>query len=135
MGRMDLILLIAGLGIAAGLAVPRQDELTREARRTEVLALARGVASVSELAHTRWLAAGEPATLPGARGVVAMHQGYPSRATLPLLFAEAELLPFGYAGGAWQHREVPAGRYCGVFYGPPEQPGAPARITTRLDGC
>lgn len=136
MRRLDIAILIAGLGIAAGLAVPRQGGMAREARRADVLALARGTGSVTELAHTRWLAAGEPSTLQGHRGMVAMSQdGYPSSATLPLLFDEAELASFAYAGGAWQHREVSAGRYCGVLYTPPAAPGGEVRIVTRLDGC
>jgi len=136
MRRLDILILIAGLGLAAGLAVPRQGDLARESRRTEVLALARGAASATELAHTRWLAAGEPATLQGHRGTVAMSEaGYPSAGTLPLLFDAAELIPFAYAGGAWQHREVSAGRYCGVIYTPPAAPGSQVRIVTHLDGC
>lgn len=135
MRRLDIAILISALGIAAGLAVPRQGEMARDARRNQVVALARGAESVAELAHTRWLAAGEPSTLQGQRGLVAMTDGYPSRATLPLLFDESELLPFAYAGGAWQHREVSTGRYCGVLYTPPEKPGDEVRIVSRLDGC
>lgn len=135
MRRLDIAILISALAIAAGVAVPRQGEMARDARRNQVVALARGAASVTELAHTRWLVAGEPSTLQGPRGLVAMSEGYPSSGTLPLLFDEAELLPFAYAGGAWQHREVSTGRYCGVIYMPPDKPGDQVRIVTRLDGC
>lgn len=135
MRRFDILILISALAIVAGVAVPQQGEMAREERRSQVLALARGAASASELAHTRWLAAGEPSTLQGQRGLVAMSDGYPSRATLPLLFDEAELVPFAYAGGAWQHREVATGRYCGVIYTPPAAEGGRASIVTRIDGC
>jgi hypothetical protein len=135
MRRFDIIIVIAGLAVAAGFAVPRHAGLAREARRAEVESLARSARNIARLAHINWLAAGSPATLEGTRGVVAISNGYPSRATLPLLLSAAEVLPFAYGGGAWQHREVPAGRYCGVLYAPPSAPGATPSITARLDGC
>lgn len=89
----------------------------------------------AQLAHARWLAANQPATLDGPRGVVAMTYGYPSPATLPLLLAEAETATFAYQGGVWQHGGVGGNRPCGVAYSPPAAPGQNPAISPRTSGC
>ena len=79
--------------------------LAKESRLDEVTALSRSAALAAQLAHARWLAADQPPTIDGPRGVVAMTYGYPSTATLPLMLAEAETASFVYSGGVWRHRD------------------------------
>lgn len=130
---MDVALLIACLGIGTGLAIPRQARIASDVRRAEVESLARSASTAADLAHARWLAADHPATVPGVRGAVALVQGYPSPASLPLLFAEAELGAFTYSGGTWQHRE--AGADCAVRYAPPSDPDGVPAIQADTSGC
>jgi hypothetical protein len=132
--RVDAVILVAIVGMAAGFAVPRQADLARAARREQVEALARSAGSAAALAHAQWEARGRPPTLPGARGLVAMVNGYPSAATLPLLLATAETAPFAHESGAFRHAAAD-GRGCGVDYAPPGDSGAAPRITTLTDGC
>lgn len=117
------------------MAVPRHGQIATDTRLAQVTGLAGGARTAAQLAHSRWLAASQPATLEGARGVVAMTYGYPSVATLPLMLAEAETLPFSYDGGVWQHASLDATRPCGVSYQPPAAPGQNPAISARTSGC
>jgi hypothetical protein len=133
--RVDVLVLIACLGAGTVVAVPRHVRLTADSRIDEVTALTRSATMAASLAHARWLAADQPPTLDGPRGVVAMTYGYPSAATLPLMLADAETATFGYAGGVWQHRSLRGDRPCGVAYSPPAVPGQNPAITPRTSGC
>jgi MSHA pilin protein MshA len=141
--RLDVALLIACLGAGAVVAVPRHSRYATEARVAEVNALSRASASAVQLAHTRWLAAGQPATIDGARGLVAMTQGYPSTATLPLMLAAAETAAFSYEDGVWRHRgprtaTLPRSgiaQRCGVHYQPPAVAGQDPALAADTSGC
>jgi len=133
--RLDIAILIGCLGIAAVVAVPRHAQISTEIRVADVKALARGAAMSAELAHARWVAADQPQTISGVRGVVAMTHGYPSAATLSLMLADAETAAFRYEDGTWRHASVPAGTDCGVTYQPPIAPGQSAVITDQTSGC
>lgn len=132
--RVDAVILVAIVAMAAAIAVPRQSGLASEARRGQVAALARSAESAARLAHSQWEARGRPPAVPGSRGLIAMVNGYPSAATLPLLLAEAETAPFVHEAGAFRHAEAGAAG-CGVQYAPPADSGAPPRITATTDGC
>lgn len=133
--RLDVAILIACLGAVVVVAVPRHVQILRQARVSEVAALARGASTSAELAHSRWLATNRPQTVAGERGVVAITHGYPSAATLSLMLADAETAAFLYEGGVWRHASVPAGRSCGVAYQPPAAPGQAPIISDRTSGC
>ena len=133
--RLDVAVLIAMLCAGAVLAVPRHAQISTELRLSQVNALARGANTAAQLAHSRWLAAGQPATIEGARGIVAMTNGYPSAATLPLMLAEAEMLNFRYGGGVWQPAGVSADQRCGVAYQPPAAPGKDPDIIALTSDC
>ncbi len=133
--RVDVLVLIACLGAGAFVAVPRHVRLAGEARLDEVTALTRSTAMATQLAHARWLAANQPPTIDGPRGVVAMTYGYPSTATLPLMLAEAETASFAYSGGVWRHRRLGGDRPCGVAYSPPAAPGQNPAISAQTSGC
>lgn len=133
--RLDVAVLIAVLGTAAVVAVPRHARIATDQRRAQVTALTRAAQTAAQLAHSRWLAAKEPPTIEGARGVVAMTNGYPSTATLPLMLAEAETLTFRYDGGIWRHASLGADTSCGVSYQPPAVPGQNPAISALTSGC
>ncbi|MEZ5564330.1 MAG: hypothetical protein R3F24_01905 [Gammaproteobacteria bacterium] len=133
--RIDIAILIACLGAGAVVAVPRHQMFARETRAAEVSALSFGAATAAQLAHTRWLAAGQPATIDGTRGVVAMVNGFPSPATLPLMLTESETLAFAYDSGVWRQRAVGVDQPCGVAYQPPPAPDQNPDIQARTSGC
>jgi type II secretory pathway pseudopilin PulG len=133
--RVDVLVLIACLGAGAVVAVPRHVRLATETRLDEVSALARSAALAAQLAHARWLAANEPPTVDGPRGVVAIAYGYPSTATLPLMLAEAETATFVYSSGVWRHGSVAGDRPCSVAYSPPAAPGKNPVISAQTSGC
>jgi hypothetical protein len=133
--RLDVAVLIAALCGGAVVAVPRHVQTATDARLAEVTALTRGAATAAQLGHSRWLAANQPPTIDGARGVVAMTYGYPSVATLPLMLAEAETATFIYDDGLWRHASLSADRPCGVAYQPPAAPGQNPAISPQTSGC
>ncbi|MDH5254725.1 MAG: hypothetical protein OEW72_02315 [Gammaproteobacteria bacterium] len=133
--RFDALVLIACLGAATFMAIPRHVRLASDSRLDEVTALTRSTVLAAQLAHARWLAANQPPTIDGPRGVVAMTYGYPSTATLPLMLAEAETSSFVYSDGMWRHRRPRGDRHCGVVYSPPAAPGQNPAITPQTSGC
>jgi hypothetical protein len=132
--RVDVVVVIACLAAGTFAAVPRHVRLAADARLDDVEALTRSATTAARLAHARWLAAGEPPTIEGPRGVVAMTHGYPSSATMPLTLAEAETATFVYGDGMWRHRAVPD-RACGVAYSPPAVAGQNPAVTSHTRGC
>ena len=133
--RLDVVVVIGCLGAGAVVAVPHHVQLASEARTAEVTALSRGTTTAANLAHSRWLATNQPATIDGVRGVVAMTHGYPSTATLPLMLGESETLAFRYEGGVWQYTDVRADHSCGVSYQPPAAPGQNPAISAHTQDC
>ena len=133
--RLDVAVLIAALCAGAVVAVPRHVEMATDVRLAEVIALTRAATTAAQLGHSRWLAANQPPTIDGARGVVAMTYGYPSVATLPLMLAEVETASFIYDDGLWRHAGLGADRPCGVSYQPPAAPGQNPAISPQTSGC
>lgn len=117
------------------MALPRQRDVTAEARRTEVSALATSVRSAARFGHSLWQAGGAPDVLTVARGRVRFVNGYPSANDLPLLLERSETLAFAHSAGEWQHRDSSATRLCGVSYAPPARRGQPPRIELEASGC
>ena len=138
LGRLDLVVAIACLGALAAVALPGQRAVTAETRRMETAALASSLRSAADLGHSLWLARGAPDTLEierdGATVRVAMRNGYPSAASLPLLLEEPETNGFAQTGDTWRHEAGGAGK-CRVTYEPARSPGAKPHITSHLEGC
>lgn len=134
-GTVDLIVAVTCFGLLAVVAVPRHLDLTTANRRTEVRALAASVESAASLGHSIWAARGEPARIAIAGSTVAVINGYPAAADLAALLEAAESAAFKFADGAWQHRDLPTQRPCGVSYAPPAQPGGKPFIGAHLAGC
>lgn len=134
-GRLDLALAVACLGLLATFAVPRQQALTAQSQRTEVGALTESVRSAAGLAHALWQAQGQPAVLELERGAVRMVNGYPAAGDLALLLEPPETMAFNHAAGDWQHRDRDAASPCGVSYRPPAQGGSEPLVRVLLSGC
>ena len=133
--RLDVAVLIGCLCAGAVVAVPRHVQLATDLRLEQVTALTRGARTAAQLAHSRWLAERQPPTIEGARGVVAMSNGYPSAATLPLMLGAAETVTFIYDGGVWRNAGLSADKPCGVSYQPPAAPGQNPAISPLTSGC
>ncbi len=133
--RLDIAILIACLGAGAVVAVPRHAQIATDVRLAEVTALVRAATTAAQLAHSRWLAADQPPTIDGPRGVVAMTYGYPSVGTLPLMLAVVETATFAYDGGVWRASSVQVDRACGVSYQPPVAAGQNPAISAHTSGC
>lgn len=135
LGRLDLALAVACLGLLATFAVPRQQALTAQSQRTEVGALSESVRSAADLAHALWQAQDRPAVLELERGPVRMINGYPAAGDLAKLLEPPEAMAFNHADGDWQHRDRDAASPCGVSYRPPVQGGSEPLVRVLLSGC
>lgn len=134
-GRLDLVLAVACLGMLAAVAVPRQQDLTAEAHRAEVTALAGSVTSAARFGHALWQARGGPAAIETPRGRVDFVNGYPAAADLALLIEQPEAMAFRHASGTWQHRDRGEGELCGVRYAPPQPGRADPQVHLLVSGC
>lgn len=138
-GRIDLVLVVACLGVLAAVALPRQRAVTAGTRRTETNALAASIRSAAELGHSLWRARGGPATLEVQRGAatvrVAMINGFPAPRDIALLLEEPETMAFTRDGASWRHRSLSEGQRCGVSYAPPQRVNQPPRIELEVSDC
>lgn len=134
-GRLDVVLVVACLGMLAAVAVPRQQSMTGAAYRAEVNALAGSVRGAAAFGHAQWQARGEPAGLDTARGRVRMVNGYPAAADLDLLLEPSEVMAFRHARGTWRHRASDAGEHCSVRYTPPETSRVEPTVQLQTSGC
>ena len=130
--RGNLAITAACVAMLAAVAVPLQSDVGAEVRRTEVAALARSIEGAARLGHSLWQAAGAPAVLETGRGRVAIVNGYPAAADLPLLLEKAESLAFAHERGMWTHRDAGS---CGVRYAPPDRRGGSPILEPDLTGC
>ena len=135
-GRLDLVLAIACLSILAVVALPNHRVATAETRSMETAALAASLTSAAALGHSLWRARGAPGKLDiernGTMVRVAMVNGYPSAASLPLLLEEPETNGFSQVGASWRHGGTAT---CAVTYAPPRWMGNRPEISTDTSGC
>lgn len=78
---IELVMVIVILGILAAFALPRFADLGGEARAATLEGAAASVKSASAIAHSKWLASGEPTDpipLEGGVTVAMSTDGYPS---------------------------------------------------------
>jgi hypothetical protein len=137
LARLDVVVAIACLGTLATVALPRQREVMAETRRTETHALVASLRSAASFGHALWIARGAPDSLAiernGATVRIAMVNGYPSAASLPLLLEEPELAGFARTGATFRYRG--AGEGCSITYVPPQRPGTAPGIDADTSGC
>jgi MSHA pilin protein MshA len=121
---IEVVVVIAILGMLAAFAVPRFVALDTQARISAQTALAGSVRSAAALSHALWLAQGQPATVTIDGNVITMKNGYPSVASLPSTLSD--LTGYGYAAasgsGVFARASGPA---CAVTYAPAAAGAAP----------
>lgn len=84
---IELVVVIALLGILAAFAIPRFVGLEREARTATVLGISGSVRSAATLAHSMWLAQGtNPVSMEG--NVISLTEGYPDAASIAATLAD-----------------------------------------------
>lgn len=84
---IELVVVIALLGILAAFAIPRFVGLEREARSAATLGLSGSVRSAATLAHSLWLAQGiNPVVVEG--NSINLTEGYPDAADISLTLAD-----------------------------------------------
>ena len=121
---IEVVVVIAILGILAAFAVPRFVALDTQARISTQTALAGSVRSAAALSHALWLAQGQPATVTIDGNVITMRNGYPNVTSLPN--ALSDLTGYGYAAangsGVFTRASGPT---CTVTYAPAAAGAAP----------
>ncbi len=84
---IELVVVIAVLGILAAFAIPRFVGLEREARTAATLGISGSVRSAATLAHSLWLAQGvNPVIVEG--NSVNLTEGYPDASDIALTLAD-----------------------------------------------
>ena len=86
---IELVVVIVILGILAAFAVPRFANLDRQARMSTVRALEGSLRSGATLAHSQWMASGQPATVTLEGGqAITMLNGYPNSDTIDRVLSQ-----------------------------------------------
>ncbi len=75
---MELVFVIAILGILAAVAVPRYMDFGKEARTSKIKAIGGSIATAAKLAHVAALAQGETSSVNMDDAVVSLVNGYPA---------------------------------------------------------
>lgn len=84
---IELVVVIAVLGILAAFAIPRFVGLEREARTAATLGISGSIRSAATLAHSVWLSQGvNPVIIEG--NAVNLTQGYPDATDISLTLAD-----------------------------------------------
>lgn len=84
---IELVVVIALLGILAAFAIPRYAGLEREARNATILGLSGSVRSGAALVHGLWLSQGiNPVNMEG--NVINLTEGYPDATDIALTLAD-----------------------------------------------
>lgn len=132
---IELVVVIALLGILAAFAIPRFASLEREARAATVQGLSGSLRSAAAMAHGLFLATGAtPVTMEGNAIVIA--NGYPDAATVQLTLADITGFTPAVAGATTTFTKdganTPAN--CSVAYTEAPANGAPT-ITAVTTDC
>ncbi len=131
---IELVVVIATLGILAAFALPRFASIEAEARSAATHSLAGSIRSGAALAHALWLAQGRPATVIMEGTTITVVNGYPDRTTIDDTLAD--ISGFIYHAGTGVFTKTGAAATCTVTYneataavaGPPLLPGQPATV-------
>jgi MSHA pilin protein MshA len=84
---IELVVVIALLGILAAFAIPRYAGLEREARNATILGLSGSVRSGAALVHGLWLSQGiNPVSMEG--NIINLTEGYPDATDIALTLAD-----------------------------------------------
>jgi prepilin-type N-terminal cleavage/methylation domain-containing protein len=73
---IELVIVIVLLGILASVALPRFLDIAGEAHNASVSGTAGAMASAVNIAHAKWLASGQPVTIPPIAGIDFINSGH-----------------------------------------------------------
>lgn len=132
---IELVVVIALLGILAAFAIPRFASLEREARVATTQGLAGSVRGASALAHSLFIAQGL-ATVVMEGNPIDLTNGYPDATDVQLTLADSTGFTVSVNGGGDQttFTRLGAPGNCEVVYNDALPNNAPV-ITTDISGC
>jgi MSHA pilin protein MshA len=132
---IELVVVIALLGILAAFAIPRFASLESEARSAVTQGLSGSVRSAAAMAHGLHLATGA-ASVDMEGNTIAIVNGYPSAATIIDTLADATGFdaPVVAAGTATIAKTGAPGA-CEVVYTEPAAAGSPPSVVVDVSGC
>jgi len=73
---IELVIVIVLLGILASVALPRFLNITKDAHNASVSGTAGAIASAVNIAHAKWLASGQPVSVPPIAGLDFTNSGH-----------------------------------------------------------
>lgn len=130
---IELVVVIALLGILAAFAIPRFASLEREARIATVQGLSGSLRSAAAMAHGLFLATGAtPVSMEGQN--VDIVNGYPDAETIDQTLADTTGFTFTDDGTTTTFTKTGAGGTCEVTYQEAAANGAPT-IAVNTGGC
>jgi MSHA pilin protein MshA len=137
---IELIMVIAILGILAAFAMPRFADLGKDARISDVMVLQGSILSTANIAHSKQLAAGlgqnAAVDLEGASGV-AMVNGYPAESAGGIDLALVRFDGFDNSGAnnVFQRVDAPTPANCSVTYTEAASADSIPTVTVDTTGC
>ncbi|MDZ7642979.1 MAG: type II secretion system protein [Woeseiaceae bacterium] len=131
---IELVVVIALLGILAAFAIPRFASLESEARIATTQGLAGSLRSAAALAHGLSIAQESPATVDMEGNSITMTNGYPDATTIDDTLADTTGFTVTDAGGTATFVKTGTSGTCEVTYTEAGAGGAPA-IASDTSGC
>ncbi len=132
---IELVVVIALLGILAAFAIPRFAGLEHEARSATVLGVSGSIRSAATLAHSLWLSQSiNPVTMEG--NVIDLTEGYPDASDIAATMADLTGFTVAVNGAADQavFSKVGPSANCEIVYNDALVGSAPA-IAVDVSGC
>jgi MSHA pilin protein MshA len=130
---IELVVVIALLGILAAFAIPRFASLEKEARSAVTQGLSGSLRSAAAMAHGLHLATGLTTVKMEGNDII-MANGYPTAATIPLTLADASGFTPSTSGTTTTFAKDGTTTNCTVAY-TEATTTAPPSIVTTLTGC
>ena len=130
---IEVLVIIAGLSLAAAFAVPRFNTLEMESRDLDSRALASRIDTSVQLIHGIWLSRGRPDTLVFDGLPITVEHGFPTAESIGKVFPDRPR--FNFQGGRWIHREAADPSRCGVLYRPPAFASQQPVVRALTEGC
>lgn len=132
---LELIVVIACVGILAAFAYPRFTMTETEARKALVTSLLGNVQASSRMAHIQWIVEDQPATIMMEDQTITMLNGYPDEATIDRTLMDYSGFQFNKNPIArFRKLGAPAKNTCMVTYTEAPVGGQPA-LASYTSGC
>ena len=130
---IEVLVVIAGLSLAAAFAVPRFNTLEIESRELDSRALASRIETAAQLVHGMWISHGQPDTLLFDGLPIAVEHGFPTTDSIGKIFPQRPR--FNFQAGRWIHLEAADPSRCGVLYRPPAYASQEPVVRALTEGC